>query len=115
MPMYQDPEEGHVDKESGYPADRRAQAQNPPSRREVQANAAPQGKAPIDMIYKDCQPEPNRFLVAPYPEVHVDEGANDEIIDVNVYLFGDAFDPKSPSRVRSVDWKVDTDQDGVEN
>lgn len=43
------------------------------------------------------------------------EGAETEVREVDICLYGDGYDPKSPMRVRVVDWNVDTDYDGEPN
>jgi hypothetical protein len=104
--------------ESSTVADRRATEQsglaNPPGE-----NAAPSfGEADSSPLWKVGQVHPNSFLTAPYPVIHTEgdtSGTGTEEYEINIYEYGDAYDPTSTVRSRTAPWDVDTDFDGSKN
>lgn len=80
-------------------------------------NAAPSHKEAQDFYWAPGQQPTDSYHRAPFEEVHFDSGAEDEVVDINIRMYGDPLDPTSPMRVRDVSsqWKVDTDEDGHKN
>lgn len=82
--------------------------------------AADQSRPEGGRLWKVGQASPNEFLSAPFPVISMDgdnNGSPADIREINIYSYGDSYDPTSPIRVRSVDneWRTDTDQDGKRN
>lgn len=96
--------------DSSTSADRRSQDSSG-------SQAAPQKDSPTAPVFRTGMLEPNSFLRAPFDTTTVDEGANDNVVQLDRNTYGDCFDPTAPTRVRDVGsaWQMDTDHDGNKN
>jgi hypothetical protein len=82
--------------------------------------AADQARPEGGRLWKVGQAQPNEFLSAPFPVIEMDgdnNGTPAEVHEVDIYTYGDAYDPTAPARVRDVssEWHMDTDFDGKRN
>lgn len=79
-------------------------------------NMAADRNAPEGRLWKVGQVSPNSFLAAPFPVIEMDGDNNGnpaEVHEVDIYAYGDGYDPTAPMRVRTVDnYKLDSDFDG---
>lgn len=89
----------------------------PPGEVENVENAAPSHKQAQDFQWAPGQEPTGSFHRAPFEEVHYDSNAGGEVIDINIRMYGDPLDPKSPLRVVDVTnkWQMDTDEDDHKN
>jgi hypothetical protein len=83
-------------------------------------NRAPQHTEPVSPLWKCGQVAPISKHSAPFDPVHNEgdtSGDGTTIHSIDIYSYGDCYDPKSPTRVREVgsEWSVDTDFDGPVN
>lgn len=100
-------------RDSSTAADRRPDRENPSTENQPGANAAPSGTSPVGGLWVPGQPAPNSFLSAPFDPIYTDEGANDEVKEIDCSQYGDAFDPEAPLRVMiDTRWNFDPDGDG---
>lgn len=107
--------------ENSTDADRRATSQdglaNPPGENAAPGHRDADNRAPL---WKVGQVHPNPFLTAPYPVVNMQgdtSGTGTEIHEIDIYEYGDGYDPTAPVRSRDVssEWLVDSDHDGSKN
>lgn len=103
---------------NGPEADRREQ-DAPPVSAPMEQNAARSLEAPVTPLWRDGQLAPVRHM-APFDGVCVHtegdtSGDGTTTHDVDIYSYGDCYDPTAPTRVRTKDWVVDTDFDGSPN
>jgi hypothetical protein len=82
--------------------------------------AADQSRPEGGRLWKVGQAQPNEFLSAPYPVIAMNGNGTDtadEVHEVDIYKYGDSYDPTSPMRVRDVgsEWQLDSDFDGRRN
>ncbi len=108
-------------------ADRRGQevtvARSNPMYYHGEYPAADQARPEGGRLWKVGQAVPNSFLSAPYPVITMDgdnNGQPAEVHEIEIREYGDAYDPTSPLKVRTVapaesHWDVDTDHDGYRN
>lgn len=105
-------------------ADRRPQETSParsnPMHYHGEYPASDQSRPEGGRLYKVGQAAPNSFLSAPFPVIEMDgdnNGSPAEVREIDIYAYGDAYDPTAPIRTRDVgsEWKMDTDFDGVKN
>jgi hypothetical protein len=83
--------------------------------------AADQARPEAGRLFKVGQATPN--FMAPWPTIEMDgdnNGSPAEVHELNIREYGDAYDPTSPMKVRTVapaesHWDVDTDGDGYRN
>ena len=83
-------------------------------------NAAPPHPGPnLDApLWKVGQVHPNSFLSAPFPVIHTQgdtSGTGTQEYEINIYEYGDCYDPTSTVRSRTAPWDVDTDFDSSKN
>jgi hypothetical protein len=85
--------------------------------------AADQSRPEGGRLWRPGQAMPNDFLSAPFPTILMDgdnNGQPAEVHELNIREYGDAYDPTSPMKVRTVapaesHWDVDSDRDGYRN
>lgn len=81
--------------------------------------ASPQLDSPVSPLWKCGQVAPDKHT-APFDPIHMEgdtSGDGTTIHSIDVYSYGDCYDPKAPTRVREVgsEWSVDTDFDAKKN
>jgi hypothetical protein len=108
-------------------ADRREQetykVKSNPMNYHGQYPAADQSRPEGGRLWKVGQAMPNEFLSAPFSVIQMDgdnNGMPAEVHELNIREYGDAYDPTSPLRVRTVapaesHWDFDSDGDGYRN
>jgi hypothetical protein len=81
--------------------------------------SADQSQAEGGRLWKCGQAMPNEFLSAPFNVIRMDgdnTGYPAEVREIDIDSYGDAYDPTSPMRVRTVDnYSLDSDHDGKLN
>ena len=83
--------------------------------------AADQARPEGGRLWKVGQATPN--FAAPWPVITMDgdnNGMPAEVHEISILEYGDAYDPTSPMKVRTVapaesHWPMDTDKDGYRN
>jgi len=86
-------------------------------------NMTPDQDRPEGRLWKVGQAEPESRHSAPFPVIMMDGDNNGypaEVHEIDIYSYGDAYDPTAPMRVRSVappenHWELDSDRDGHRN
>lgn len=108
-------------------ADRRSQetapARSSSSNYHGEYPSADQSRPEGGRLWKVGQATPNEFLSAPFPVISMSGGnpdQPDEVHEIDILSYGDAYDPTSPARVRIVSpsenhYNFDSDHDGHRN
>lgn len=107
------------ERETSPAADRRDQHAAPVSSYEGDQDA-PSLTSSVAPLWKCGQVAPTSKNTPPFEPVHMEgdtSGDGTTIHSIDIYSYGDCYDPKSPTRVREVgsEWSVDTDFDGPVN
>jgi len=55
------------------------------------------------------------WMQAPFDAIASPEGCETEVREIDIYQYGDGYDPKSPMKVVNTSWSMDTDFDGETN
>lgn len=79
------------------------------------SNAAPSRTSPFGDLWRPGSPEPNSFLRAPFTPINMvgdNSDQKDAVHEINIFQYGDAYDPKAAFRVQQVSVSWDPDQDG---
>lgn len=108
-------------------ADRRepgvAPARSNPQNYHGEYPAADQSRPEGGRLWKVGQATPNEFLSAPFPTILMDgdnNGSPAEVHELDIYTYGDCYDPTTPIRVRQIapaenHYNLDSDFDGHRN
>lgn len=78
--------------------------------------ASDQSRAEGGRLWKVGQATPN--FSAPFDVIQMDgdnNGTPADIHEIDIYKYGDSYDPSAPMRVRTASWGMDTDFDGKKN
>jgi hypothetical protein len=101
-------------------ADRRSQetmtARSNPMHYHGEYPAADQARPEGGRLWKVGQAVPN--FSAPFSVIEMDgdnNGQPAEVHEIDIYSYGDGYDPTAPMRVRTAPWSMDTDNDGKKN
>ena len=98
--------------DSSKAADRRMDDDNPSTENQPGANAAPSYGAPEALEWRAGQPPPVAWQRAPFAVTSSNDAPVDTI-EIDCSIYGDAYDPNAPLRVRQDnEWNFDPDHDG---
>jgi hypothetical protein len=99
--------------DSSEVGDRRRDVPAPITSPQEGVNAAPQHDRPQMLVWAPGSDAPEKH-VAPFDRVEYHEYNSDRIVEIDRKCYGDAWDPRSPMRVREVgsEWTFDPDEDG---